>query len=160
LDGSQLNGPSPNHQHLISSHDKTKIISNACLNLDHVQSPLLNDASQINKRPLEKQSIPLVVDDTMPLRDYKKSRSETRVCINERDNVSTGLIHNEHHQKNRHSRNHISMEYYPNVPTEIFDTYNIKRYTPTIAFRDRVRQLTTGPALLCFLRNGYRVYIK
>jgi hypothetical protein len=160
LDGSQLNNLLPNHQRLISSHDQTKIISNACLNLDRAQSSMLNDSSQIDKRSLEKQSMPLVVEDSVPLPCYKKSRSETRVCITERDNGSTSLIHNEQLQISRHSRNHISMEYYPNVPNEIFDTYNIKRYMPTIAFRDRVRQLTTGPALLFFLRNGYRVYIK
>jgi hypothetical protein len=51
-------------------------------------------------------------------------------------------------------------ECYPNVTNQIYDTYNIKRYMPQISVKDRVRQLTTSPALLCLLRRGYKVYIK
>jgi hypothetical protein len=50
-------------------------------------------------------------------------------------------------------------ECYPNVPTEIYDTYEIKRSLPKIALKNRVRQLTTARAILCFLKNGYKVFV-
>jgi hypothetical protein len=51
-------------------------------------------------------------------------------------------------------------ECYPSVSPKIFDTYGMVRYHPKMVFEDRVRLLTTGPALLCFLRLGYKVYVK
>jgi hypothetical protein len=50
-------------------------------------------------------------------------------------------------------------ETYPNMPQQKYDSYGIRLPSPQIAFRDLVQQLTTGPALRCFLRKGYKVYI-
>jgi hypothetical protein len=43
-------------------------------------------------------------------------------------------------------------ELYPNVPSKLYDEYETEPFVPKIAFKDRVRQLTTWPALLCLLR--------
>jgi hypothetical protein len=51
-------------------------------------------------------------------------------------------------------------ERYPNIPPEIFDEYEISRGFPTIKFQNLIRQLTNAWALLCFLRNGYKVFIR
>jgi hypothetical protein len=51
-------------------------------------------------------------------------------------------------------------ECYPSVPPKIFDTYGIVKYSPKMEFGDRVGLLTTGQALLAFLRLGYKVYVK
>jgi hypothetical protein len=51
-------------------------------------------------------------------------------------------------------------ERYPNIPPKLFDEYKIDRGVPTILIKDRVRQLTTARAMLCLLKNGYRVYIR
>jgi hypothetical protein len=51
-------------------------------------------------------------------------------------------------------------ETYPNMPQQKYDSYGIRLPSPQIAFRDLVQQLTTGPALRCFLRKGYKVYIR
>jgi hypothetical protein len=51
-------------------------------------------------------------------------------------------------------------EVYPNVPKNVFDEQNIPQFGPRFIFSDRVRQLTTGPALLHFLKRGYKVSIR
>jgi hypothetical protein len=51
-------------------------------------------------------------------------------------------------------------ELYPKLPKAWFDTYNIRFPQPKMAFDDKVRTLTSGNALLCFLRRGYLVYVK
>jgi hypothetical protein len=51
-------------------------------------------------------------------------------------------------------------ECYPSVPPKIFETYGIVQYSPKMVFEDRVGLLTTGPALLCFMGLGYKVYVK
>jgi hypothetical protein len=49
---------------------------------------------------------------------------------------------------------------YPNIPHAVYDQYEIEKFVPTITIKDRVRQLTTGSALLCLLRNHYKVYVR
>jgi hypothetical protein len=51
-------------------------------------------------------------------------------------------------------------ELYPNVPSKLYDEYDTLPFVPKIAFKDRVRQLTTWPALLFLLRAHYKVYIR
>jgi hypothetical protein len=52
------------------------------------------------------------------------------------------------------------IDIYPNIPKNIWSNYNIPAVTIRISFKDRVHQLTTGPALLCLLRRGYKIYIR
>jgi hypothetical protein len=65
--------------------------------------------------------------------------------------------------KNRNCKQVLALGYeelYPNVPPAVYDEYDIDKFVPSITIKDRVRQLTTGSALLCLLCNHYKVYIR
>jgi hypothetical protein len=97
--------------------------------------------------------------ETTDASESKRRRTDVDPLQLERQNsVSPTIIQD--HFISLHFNTMKYLECYPNVPKQIYDTYNMNRYMPQISFEDRVRQLTTGPALLCFLRRGYKVYIK
>jgi hypothetical protein len=52
------------------------------------------------------------------------------------------------------------IDVYPNIPKNVWCEYNIPSVTIRLKFKDRVKQLTNGTALLCFLRKGYKVYVR
>jgi hypothetical protein len=75
------------------------------------------------------------------------------------------VIANDCNKNTNNSRDNESVrlwypEVYPNVPKNVFDEQNIPQFGPRFIFKDRVRQLTTGPALLHFLKRGYKVSIR
>jgi hypothetical protein len=52
------------------------------------------------------------------------------------------------------------VDVYPNIPKNLWCKYNIPSVTIRFKFNDRINQLTTGSALLCLLRNGYKVFVR
>jgi hypothetical protein len=75
--------------------------------------------------------------------DYYNKR---RRCIQKINPPSTEI--NMHIDESQKGSLTFLEELYPNVPSKLYDEYETEPFVPKIAFKDRVRQLTTWPALL------------
>jgi hypothetical protein len=143
---------------LVESHDQVRVIASSLLIRKVAERFSANDNEQpYNGTPRnETQPLKETRAPAPSILNNKKQRLDGEMPIQkEKDDTSECSNHGIDE-----FRNLGYTECYPNAPGNIYDSYGIVRYLPKILLEDRVRLLTTGPALLCFLRLGYKVYVR
>jgi hypothetical protein len=140
---------------LIESHNQVGVISSS----SSVRNVVERYSGAMNNEHVTGTNSALVTKETRAtthnICNTKKQRLDSDDPISEKqDHLSECSINTDELSTLAYT------ECYPNVPINIYDRYGIVRFSPKIIFQDRIRLLTSGPALLCFLRMGYKVYVR
>jgi hypothetical protein len=158
---SESNRTDQNYRNILS-HDQTMVVSKARsstgTNIQNDAEVNCHDITTTNHLTMNSISVEMNNGTTYSSKNKRRHLDKDTPPEDGQTSVSCAINQDRDAMINFGKMNY--MECYPNVPNGIYDTYNIDRYMPQIAFEDHVRQLTTGPALLCLLRRGYKVYIK